>query len=457
MKMDARSVKTAADARALVEARGLTHVKLGVTDIDGVVRGKYMARDKFFSALESGFKFCDVIFGWDSSDQLYDQSTVTGWHTAYPDATALIDPATCRDLPFEGEMLFFLGEFTGHAEAICPRRLLGRMIDRASRAGLSAAVAAEFEFFVFDETPHSIREKGYRNLKTMTPGWFGYSMLRASVESDFYHALLKLCDDMDMPLEGLHTETGPGVLEAAITYTDAMAAADRATIFKTFSKALAQRQGKMLTFMAKWSNAYPGQSGHLHLSLKNHDGKPIFHEAGKPGHMSDAMRWFVGGQQALMPELLAMVAGTVNSYSRLIPGFWAPTDATWGVENRTCALRVIPGAPSSQRVEYRVAAADINPYLAIAAALGSGLWGLENKIEPDAPIEGNAYAITHAPERALPRTLSDAADRLKGSKVARALFGDTFVDHYAMSRQWEEREFRRAITDWELARYFEII
>jgi glutamine synthetase len=282
--MDARRVKTAAEARALVEERGLTHVKLGITDIDGVVRGKYMAREKFFSALESGFKFCDVIFGWDSSDQLYDKSTVTGWHTAYPDATALIDPTTCRDVPLEGDMLFFLGEFTGHAESICPRRLLHRIVDRAAQQGFSAYVAAEFEFFVFDETPHSIREKGHRNLKNLTPGWFGYSMLRSSVESDFYHSLLKLCGDMDVPLEGLHTETGPGVLEAAIEYTDAMSAADRATIFKTFSKVLAQRQGRMLTFMAKWSNAYPGQSGHLHLSLRDKAGDPAFHQAGKEAY-----------------------------------------------------------------------------------------------------------------------------------------------------------------------------
>jgi glutamine synthetase len=455
--MKARSVRTAADARALVEERGLSHVKLGVTDIDGIIRGKYMERAKFFSALESGFKFCDVIFGWDSNDQLYDKSIFTGWHTAFPDATALIDPATCRDVPLEGDMLLFLGEFTGQAEAICPRQLLRRVIDRASRLGFSAYVAAEFEFFVFDETPHSIREKGYRNLKNLTPGWFGYSMLRSSAESDFYHALLKLCAEMDMPLEGLHTETGPGVLEAAIAYCDVLAAADRAALFKTFSKVFAQRQGKLLTFMAKWSNSYPGLSGHLHLSLKQKDGRAAFYEEGRPSAMSDTMRWFVGGQQALMPELLAMVAGTVNSYSRLVPGFWAPTDATWGIENRTCALRVIPGSPASQRVEYRVAAADINPYLAIAAALGSGLWGIENRIEPDAPIEGNAYAAMHAPERALPRTLSEAADRLKGSKAARELFGDIFIDHYAMSRDWEEREFRRAITDWELARYFEII
>jgi len=455
--MNAREVRTTADARALVEQRGLSHVKVGVVDLDGVIRGKYMASDKFFAALESGFKFCDVIFGWDSHDQLYDKSTFTGWHTAFPDATAVIDPSTCRDVPMEGNMLFFLGEFDGPAAALCPRRLLRRVIDRASAMGLQASVAAEFEFFVFDETPHSIREKGYRNLKNLTPGWFGYSVLRSSVEADFHHQLLKLCADMDVPLEGLHTETGPGVLEAAIHYTDALAASDRAVLFKTFSKVLAEREGKMATFMAKWSNAYPGQSGHLHLSLRNSDGKPVFYESGRPGEMSDLMRWFVGGQQALMPELLAMVAPTVNSYSRLIPGFWAPTDATWGIENRTCALRVIPGSPSSQRVEYRVAAADINPYLAIAAALGSGLWGIANRIEPDEPIVGNAYDKVHAPERALPRTLSEAADRLLASAAARELFGDVFVDHYAMTRHWEEREFRKAITDWELARYFEII
>jgi glutamine synthetase len=172
--------------------------------------------------------------------------------------------------------------------------------------------------------------------------------------------------------------------------------------------------------------------------------------------MSERMRWYVGGQQALMPELLAMVSPTVNSYTRLIPGFWAPTAATWGYENRTCALRVIGGSASSQRVEYRIAAADINPYIALAAAIGSGLWGIENRIEPDAPIAGNAYE-QESPERALPSTLWDAAQRLRASEAARELFGAEFVDHYAATREWEEREARKAVTDWQLARYFEII
>jgi glutamine synthetase len=221
---------------------------------------------------------------------------------------------------------------------------------------------------------------------------------------------------------------------------------------------LAEQRGWMATFMAKWSKDWPGQSGHLHVSLKDKKGRPVFHDAKKKPHaISDEMRWFIGGQQALMPELLAMVASTVNSYTRLIPGFWAPTDATWGVENRTCALRAIPGSAKSQRVEYRIAAADINPYVALAAAIGSGLWGIEHKIEPDKPIAGNAYAQTIPKKRQLPRTLWEAAQNLKASKPARMLFGDAFVEHYAATREWEEREFRKAITDWELARYFEII
>ena len=455
--MDPRSVKTAAEARAIVEQRGLSHVKVGVFDVDGILRGKYMGREKFFSALEKGFGFCDVVLGWDSNDQLYDNVKLTGWHTAYPDANVRVLPNTCRALPLEGDMLMFLGEFEGAAEACCPRGVLGRVLQRAASMGFSVSAAAEFEFFLFEETPHSVREKGYRNLRNITPGFFGYSTLRSSVHAEFYHDLLNLCAGMDFPLEGLHTETGPGVLEAAIVHCDALEAADRAALFKTYCKVLAQRRGWMATFMAKWSRDWPGQSGHLHMSLKDRDGQSAFFDASQPHGMSQVMRWFVGGQQKLMPELLSMIACTVNSYTRLIPGFWAPTDATWGVENRTCALRVIKGSAKSQRVEYRIAAADINPYIALACSIGSGLWGIENRIEPDAPITGNAYERSFPADRALPVTLAEAAGRLEASQAARTLFGDAFVEHYAATRKWEEREFRKAITDWEMARYFEII
>ncbi len=450
--------KTAADLKRYVEQSDLPYAKVGVFDIDGVLRGKYMAKDKLLSAFESGYGFCDVVLGWDSNDQLYDNTTMTGWHTAYPDAGVRLLPETTRLLPFENNMPLILSEFTGKMEAICPRSVLRRIVERASSMGFGIKSSAEFEFFVFEETPHSVREKGYRNLNSITPGYFGYSMLRNSVHSDFYHELMNLCLDMDIELEGLHTETGPGVLEAAIKYDDAMASADKAALFKTMTKILAQRKGWMATFMAKWSNDWPGQSGHLHMSLVDEKtGKPVFYDETKPLGMSDTMRWFVGGQQALMPELLSMIACTVNSYTRLIPGYWAPTSASWGYENRTCALRVIGGAPKSQRVEYRIAAADINPYIAFAASIGSGLWGIENKIEPTAPVEGNAYEKRFPAKMSLPSTLWEAAQKLKASKAARNLFGNDFVDHYAATREWEERESRKAITDWQLARYFEII
>ena len=451
-------ITTTAEALAYVRERDLPYVRVGLFDIDGVFRGKYINRDKFESALEKGLGFCDVVLGWDSNDQLYDNVKVTGWHTGYPDAEVRMVPDTMRIIPFEDDLPLFLCEFAGKWEDVCPRGVLRRVLAKAADMGFSVSAAAEFEFFLFEETPHSVREKNYRNLNNITPGFFGYSMLRSSVHADFYRDLLDLGRKMDFEIEGLHTETGPGVLEAAIRVDDALRAADKAALFKTYTKVLAQKRGWMASFMAKSSHEWPGQSGHLHLSLQDkQSGKGVFHDPSKPHAMSDTMRWFVGGQQALMPELLAMVASTVNSYSRLIPGFWAPTDSAWAVDNRTTALRVIEGSEKSQRVEYRVAAADINPYLALAAAIASGLWGIEHRIDPGAPQTGNAYEAKLPKNRALPRTLWEAAQRLKASKAGRALFGDAFVDHYAATREWEEREFRRAITDWEMQRYFEII
>ena len=455
--LDPRSVKTVADAKKIVEQRGLSHIKVGLFDIDGVMRGKYLSKEKLFSCLDNGFAFCDVVLGWDSKDQLYDNVSYTGWHTGYPDAPVCIVASSCRHLPFEGEMLLFIAEFDGDAAKLCPRRLLQRIIARANDLGFNVSAAFEYEFFMFNETPDSVRAKNYRNLTPMTPGAFGYSIIRNSVHADKYHDLLKLCEQMDMPLEGLHTETGPGVIEAALVYDNASAAADKAALFKTFTKVWAQRNEMIATFMAKWSGDQPGQSGHIHISLQSRDGKSAFFDAGGEHTMSVIQRQFLAGQQRLMPEFLAMTAPTVNSYTRMVPGLWAPLDATWGVENRTTALRVIPGSEKSQRIEYRLGAADANPHIALAAALASGLYGIEHELEPTPQVTGNAYEQEHPAELSLATSLFEAAGRLRQSQAANELFGQEFVEHYAATREWEEREFRKHVTDWELSRYFEII
>lgn len=455
--MNPRDVRTVDQAKELIQSLKPSHIKVGVFDIDGILRGKYMSREKFLHALDKGFGFCDVVLGWDMRDQLYDNTQYTGWHSGYPDAPVRILPSSCRMMPLENDDLFFLAEFTNEAEKICPRGLLRRVLARAESMGLKALSGFEYEFFVFNESSESIREKAYKNLNAMAPAEFGYSIIRNSVHDSTYHNILKLSEKMDFPLEGLHEETGPGVLEAAITYDEALESADKASLFKTFTKIAMQKENKMATFMARWNDELPGQSGHIHLSLTDLAGNALFHDAEQPHEMSELMQHFVAGQQALMPELLAMIAPTINSYRRLVPGYWAPTDASVGVDNRTCAIRIIPGDKNSHRLEYRIGAADANPYIILAAVIASGLWGVENKAKLRPMTEGNAYQQDFANDLKLPETLWQSAQRLKESKMARDFFGDEFVDHFAATREWEVREYRKHISQWELDRYFEII
>lgn len=444
--------------------RGVRRIKLGIADVDGVLRGKYLSFEKFESLASGSGGFCDCIFGWDSADQLYDNVSFSGWHRGFPDVAYRLDLGSLRWIPYEPETPYFIAELAPPAgeeiHPICPRNLLKRVLRKAAAMGFQASFSFEYEFFVFRETPQSAREKGYRGLVPWTPGMFGYSVLRSAVQSQVFQELLDECIALRTELEGLHTETGPGVLEAALAHAAGVEAADRAALFKTFAKVFFQRRGLMATFMAKWSNDYPGQSGHLHQSLWDlKSQKPLFHQPGARGNMSGLMESFVAGQVRHLRELSAVVAPTVNSYRRMVKGAWAPTAATWGIDNRTVALRVVPGSPSSQRVEHRLAAADGNPYLVAAAALASGLEGIEKGLKLGDPVTGNAYQVQDSlpEELRLPPTLREAAAHLRASELARRWFGTAFVDHFAATREWETREFERAITDWELKRYFEII
>ena len=446
----------------IYRAEGVRRVKIGFTDIDGVMRGKYLSLDKFASIADGTSGFCDCVFGWDVDDQLYDNASYTGWHTAFPDATYRIDLSSERRLADEQNIPLFLADFVGEGQyhPICPRNQLKRMIDRASSAGFASRMAFEYEFFVFKETPASAAAKHYRDLEPLTPGNFGYSLLRTFSLSDLFNELMDHCANHGINLEGLHCETGPGVWEAAITVDDALAAADQAALFKVLTKSFFQKRGMIATFMAKWSMDYPGQSGHLHQSLVTTDGtRSIFFDDQDPSGMSDLMRHYVAGIQAHLPALLAMTAPTINSYTRLVKGAWAPTASTWGIENRTTALRVIKGSAKSQRVEFRIGAADANPYLTAAATLGAGLLGIAAKLPLGDAIQGNAYEVQDSLPSAqqLPANLLDATRAFEASDAAVELFGQAFVEHFAASRKWEVREYERHLNDWQLKRYFEII
>lgn len=447
-----------AKLKAKFEELKIRKVKVGGFDLDGVLRGKYVSLEKFWSVAESGFGFCDVIFGWDIADVLYDNAKVTGWATGYPDAHAIIDLSTFRVLPAEADTAAFLVDFVNADRSphpVCPRSLLKRQIAKAAALGYSATFSCELEFWVFKETTESVNEKGFRNMKPISPGMFGYSWLREEQNRVFCHAVLDEMAAFDIDIEALHTETGPGVYEVAIRYDEALRAADKAALFKTQMKSLAARHGLMVTFMAKFSHALPGSSGHIHQSLWK-DKKNVFHDdAAKEGKLSALAMHYLAGQLALMPELTALYSPTINSYKRYVPGVWAPLTASWGHENRTCAVRAISGGPSSTRLEYRQTAADINPYVAMASCLASGLHGIEKKLEAPPPAKGDASM--NANYLALPRTLREATAELEESATAREILGDTFVDHYVRTRDWEIRQFEKAVTDWELARYFESI
>ncbi|MDB5858440.1 MAG: L-glutamine synthetase [Ramlibacter sp.] len=445
-------------ALAELKKNGATKVKVAVSDIDGVLRGKYLHIDKFEGATTGGFGFCDVVFGWDMTDTTYDNAAVTGWQHGFPDALAQVDLDTARRVPWDNDVPFFLGDFInadGSPYPVCPRQTLKRVLARAEKLGFQVMTGMEFEWFNFRETVHTWAAKNGAPPEPITPGMFGYSVLRMADNPGFFNALMDEMLAFDVPIEGLHTETGPGTYEVAIGFSSALRQADRAILFKTGAREIGKRFGIMPSFMAKWSQKYPGCSGHIHQSLS--DGKDnLFFDGKSPRKMSKLFESYLAGQVACMMEFGPMLWPTINSYKRLVDGFWAPVKPTWGMDNRTASFRVIAGSPKATRLETRCPGADVNPYLAMAAVIAAGLHGVEKGLKLTAPpITGSNQGGENVPRA--PRTLLETTRVFRESKIARDWLGDAFVDHFAATREWEWRQWQDAVTDWELKRYFEII
>ncbi|ORZ18409.1 putative glutamine synthetase [Lobosporangium transversale] len=475
-------------------------VKIAGIDLDGIFRGKIMAKSKFLSVLESGFGFCSVIFGWDMHDQTYpEELSVSNAANGYRDIIAVPDLSTFRRIPWENNIPFFLLSFldpaTNEPLAVCPRSVLKRVTDELASMGWEAMCGAEFEFFNFKESPEALEAKGHTKPKKLTPGMFGYSLLRPSLNQEYFYDIFDECKKFDINIESLHTETGPGVFEAALSYDTAVRMADMASLFKLSAKQLGIKHGIMPTFMAKPYTDQPGCSGHLHFSLRDIASRTNLFAAGlnsdseeekgaaastegqdRPEwektvegvqYMSQVMKWFVAGLLTGLPSIMAILAPNINSYKRLVENYWAPVTVSWGIESRVSAIRVIGPPqcdPKGTRLEMRVGGADINPHLAIAACLAMGLYGIKNKLPlPVGPTTTtattqNSGTNANAKNERLPKSLKESAEAmLAPDSLARKVLGDAFVDHYGATRLNEYRIWETSVTTWETKRYFELV
>ncbi|CAE6414108.1 unnamed protein product [Rhizoctonia solani] len=447
-----------------------TKVKVAGIDVDGVLRGKFMSKDKFLSAVKGdGFGFCSVIFGWDMHDLVYpNELLVSNRANGYRDILARIDLSTYRRVSWEANVPFFLLSFldpeTLEPIPVCPRGTLAKAVELAGSAGWEPVAGVEYEYFQFKETPQTVAEKRFTNLSPLTSGMHGYSLLRTQLNQEYFHNLFDESKKFGIEIESHHTETGPGVYETALAYTSALRMADNATLFKFVAKSIGMKQGVTPSFMAKpWANL-PGCSGHVHVSLRDKNGRNIFAivDADKDKGRADAQYQDTRFMSQEGEWFLAGLVPTINGYKRLVGGesFWAPNAVTYGYDSRAASIRIIspPSVPpSATRLEIRVPGADMQPHFALASIFRLGLRGIEKKMQLPGPPISVLQRENKAPVR-LAMSLDEGTKKLMAEKsIAREVLGDDFVDHYGGTRSHEVKLWNEAVTNWEVERYLELV
>jgi len=458
-----------ATIKQLIDEGKIEYVKIGTPDMEGVFRGKRVAAQYFLNTLEDGFAQCDVLFGWDIAEVVLPNLKFSNWERGFADLVMKPDFSTFALVPWEenaASCICDLWTEQGDPVTLSPRYMLGQLMERARSMGFEAMAAAELEVRFFRENQVSLREKDFGpNLTPLNPGFNCYAISQASADEHLMGRVARMMRDYGVEIEGYNREHGPGMYEMNIRYVDALTAGDRTMLFKTGVKEICHQMGLSASFMAKWNDQEDGSSGHAHMSLWDSDReRNLFWDQSAEGHMSSTMRHFLAGVLETMPEFMALYAPVINSYKRYIEGTWAPLNTTWGMDNRTCAVRVINVNRGAIRIENRVPGADANFYLVFAATLASGLYGIERRLELPARLDGNAYdpatiarALERGHIRSLVRNLTTATDLLEKSEVAREYFGDEFVEHFVATRRWEVSEYEKAVTNWERRRYFELI
>ncbi len=458
-----------AEIKHLVDEGQIEYVKIGAPDIEGVYRGKRVAAKHFLNSLEEGFGQCDVLFGWDIGEVVLPNLKFSNWERGFADIVMKPDLSTFALVPWEEHVASCVCDlWTEHGEpvSISPRYVLQRVAERARAMGFEALAAAELEFRFFRETQVSLRDKDFGpHLTPLNPGFNCYAISQASADEQVLGRIARKMRDSGIEIEGYNREHGPGMYEMNIRYADAVAAADKTMLFKTGVKELCHEMDLTASFMAKWNDQEDGSSGHSHLSLWDRQGeRNAFWDESAEDHMSQTMRHFLAGVLDKMPECMALYAPVINSYKRYVEGTWAPLNTTWGMDNRTCAVRIINVNRGAMRIENRVPGADANFYLVFAATLASGLYGIEHALELPQRLDGNAYdaatvarALERGHIRPLARHLTAATDLLEQSELAQEYFGADFVEHFVATRRWEVSEYDKAVTNWDRRRYLELI
>ena len=441
------------DYLAAPESRFAT---VAMTDTNGLLRGQMVAVDSLKRMLSAGMGMAQAQLALDPTDAFLTLPGVTDEAGTFADEPLKIDPASARRLPWSkpGHDLLVLSNWTGKAGGLCPRAILQSVLARAQENGLMPRYGMELEYTLFDETPDSAREKGWRNLKTATPHASHDLILYQAVQTEWYEAVAGICEPLGIDLAKMHEEIGAGFMEACIGAGEGLAPADQMVLLKNFIRALALRQGRSVTFMPRWSEQADSQSIHLHMSTKDAAGAPLFFDAAAENGISQSLRHFIGGLQAYLGDMTLLFLPTVNSYRRFVEGTFAPPGLSWGYENRTTCFRIVGHDPGTMRVENRLPGADTNPYLTVAATLAAGAAGIIGQIEPDDAVTGSGYA--QPPSRDFARAMPQAIERLRGSAFARDWLGDAFVEGFAATREHQFNEFAAKVPDVELQRFFDL-
>lgn len=439
---------------ALIDAGEIDTVIVAFTDMQGRLVGKRISARLFQDDVAAhGAECCNYLLAVDVEMNTVAGYAISSWERGYGDMAMIPDMSTLRLAPWlpgtalvTADLQWLDGAPVGEA----PRRILRAQLDRLAERGLEAFVATELEFIVFDDSYRDAFRKGYRDLTPASDYNIDYALLASTRMEPLMRDIRVSMEGAGLYCEGIKGECNLGQQEIGFRYDEALVTCDNHSIYKSGAKEIADKHGKSLTFMAKF-NEREGNSCHIHLSLRGTDGTPVFADPEGEHGMSTMFRRYLAGQLAAMREFTLFFAPNINSYKRYVDGSFAPTAVAWGLDNRTCALRVVGHGPG-MRVENRVPGGDVNQYLAVAALIAAGLHGIENELELEDVCTGNAYG-SGAPR--VPTTLREAADLFESSALARASFGDEIVDHYVNNARVELASYDAAVTDWERVRGFE--